>query len=214
MNAEDVANYLRENPAFFEKYADLLSEIHIPHPHDGRAIPISDRQLLALREKNKALEEKLGEMIQFGEENDAIIEKVHRLCIALLAARSLEGALAVIYHNLREDFAVPHTALRLWGEGSHGAGAESAPVSEQLKGYAASLTRPYCGPSFNAEAASWFGESANHIRSVALMPLARGSCFGMLALGSEDPLRFYPEMGTLYLRRLGEMASAAISREA
>ena len=37
-------------------------------------------------------------------------------------------------------------------------------------------------------------------------------CFGMLALGSEDVLRFYPEMGTLYLKRLGDMVGAALLR--
>ena len=34
----------------------------------------------------------------------------------------------------------------------------------------------------------------------------------MLALGSEDAQRFYPEMGTLYLRRIGELVSAALLR--
>jgi len=37
-------------------------------------------------------------------------------------------------------------------------------------------------------------------------------CFGMLALASEDPMRFFPEMGTLYLKRLGELTSAALRR--
>jgi len=36
--------------------------------------------------------------------------------------------------------------------------------------------------------------------------------FGVIALASEDPKRFYPEMGTLYLRRLAEVATAAIER--
>jgi hypothetical protein len=39
-----------------------------------------------------------------------------------------------------------------------------------------------------------------------------GSTIGMLALGSEDSKRFYPEMGTLYLERIGEMVSAALTR--
>jgi len=60
LKADDVARYLRENPVFFEKYADVLAGIHVPHPHGGRAIPLSDRQLLALREKNKALESRLA----------------------------------------------------------------------------------------------------------------------------------------------------------
>jgi uncharacterized protein YigA (DUF484 family) len=45
------------------------------------------------------------------------------------------------------------------------------------------------------------------------MPLRDGTaCVGMLALASEDPTRFYPEMGTLYLKRLGELASAGMQR--
>jgi uncharacterized protein YigA (DUF484 family) len=86
------------------------------------------------------------------------------------------------------------------------------PVGEQLKRYAASLSQPFCGPSGDAEAAAWFGESASHIRSVAHMALRDRECFGMLALGSEDVLRFYPEMGTLYLKRMGDLASAALLR--
>ena len=37
--------------------------------------------------------------------------------------------------------------------------------------------------------------------------------FGLLALGSEEAERFYPEMGTLYVTRLGELLSAAVQRQ-
>ena len=40
------------------------------------------------------------------------------------------------------------------------------------------------------------------------------STIGMLALGSEDAQRFYAEMGILYLERMGEMVSAALTRVA
>src|SRR5581483_4493296 len=111
LRADDVARFLQENPVFFEQYADLLSEIYIPHPHGGRAIPLAERQVLALRERARALETRLAELLQVGEENDAIGEKMHRLCVALLAGPDLPGALAALYYNLREDFAVPHVAL-------------------------------------------------------------------------------------------------------
>jgi uncharacterized protein YigA (DUF484 family) len=39
-----------------------------------------------------------------------------------------------------------------------------------------------------------------------------GGTIGMIALGSEEAQRFYAGMGTLYLERLGEMASAALAR--
>ena len=216
MNAEDVARYLAENPDFFDQYPEILSQISVSNPHGGHAIPLSDRQVLALRDKNKVLEAKLAELIQFGEENDAIGEKMHRLALALLSSRELRTLLSALYYNLREDFAVPHVAMRVWRGNDAAQRAEGMPefrsVSEELIQYTAGLSQPYCGPSGNAEAAGWFGEAASHIRSVALMPLSDQGCFGMLALGSEDVTRFYPEMGTLYLKRLGELAGASLAR--
>ena len=217
MDAEDVARYLTENPGFFDEYSEMLAQISVPHPHAGHAIPLSDRQVITLREKNKVLEAKLAELIQFGEENDAIGEKMHRLVLAMLAAEDLKVLLAGFYYNLREDFSVPHVSLRVWKGGESGL-PEFEPVSDELKQYAGGLPHPYCGPTANAEAAGWFGEAAQHIRSMALVPLAvppsavGGECGGMLALASEDALRFYPDMGTLYLQRLGEMLSAALGR--
>src|SRR5437588_13126640 len=92
----------------------MLADIYIPHPHGGRAIPISERQILTLRERGKQLEAKLRDVIQFGEENDAIGEKVHRLALGLLGARDLETVISTVHYNLREDFAVPHIVLRAW----------------------------------------------------------------------------------------------------
>ena len=216
MKAEDVARYLAENPDFFDQYSEMLSRISVSNPHGGSAIPLSDRQVLTLREKNKVLEAKLSELIQFGEENDAIGDKMHRLALVLLASRELPALLSALYYNLREDFAVPHVALRVWRGYDTAHRAQTVPefraVSGELIQYATGLAQPYCGPSGNAEAAGWFGEVASHIRSVALMPLKDQECFGMLALGSEDVMRFYPEMGTLYLKRLGELAGASLAR--
>lgn len=215
MNAEDVVRYLQDNPGFFEDYAELLAQIYIPHPHGGRAIPIAERQILTLREKSKMFEGKLAELIQFGEENDAIGEKMHRLCLALISAGDMQGLLQALYYNLREDFAVPHAVVRVWRPGSGAlAGSEFASASDELCRYAAGLEHPYCGPGAIPEVASWFGEAAVQLRSFACVPLRDGgnACAGMLALASEDAARFYPEMGTLYLKRLGELASAALQR--
>jgi len=211
MNPEDVARYLQDNPVFFERYAELLAEIHVPHPHGSHAIPLSDRQVLSLREKNRALEAKLSELIQFGEENDAVSEKVHRLSTAMLSAADLAALLASLEFNLREDFAVPHVALRVWR--GHADLPEFAPVSDALRVFAGALEQPFCGPNTGFEAVGWLGEAAEHIRSVAFMPVRdRDDTFGLLMLASEDAQRFFPEMGTVYLRRIGDLVSAALLR--
>jgi len=219
MNADDLARFLRANPQFFEQNPELLETIHVPHPYGGRAIPLAERQTVALREKLKALEGKLGELIELGEENDVISEKVHRLAAALVGARDFPALAQSLYFHLREDFAVPHVALRVWGKSVPVDFQEAAPVTEAQRSYAEAMGAPQCGPAVSAPAASpfapWFGGAAEHVRSLALVPLGdvgkERAVFGLLLLGSEDPQRFYAEMGTLYLRRIGELCAAGVS---
>lgn len=207
MNPDDVAAYLKEHPEFFENYAEVVADVMIPHPHGGRAISISERQILTLRERARQLEVKLGEMIQFGEENDVISEKVHRLGLALIAARDVAALSNVVDFNLREDFAVPHVALRLWHEGA------AEPTSEATRTFASGLLHPHCGPLAMADTAVFFGEAASLLKSYAYIPLRGRDTFGLLALASEDAQRFYPEMGTLYLTRIGEVIAACLLRQ-
>jgi uncharacterized protein YigA (DUF484 family) len=212
MTPDAVVNYLRHHPEFFEEQADFLATIMIPHPHGGRAIPIGERQILTLREKSKRLEDKLRELIVFGEQNDAIGEKLHRLALALINASDIDTVVAALHFNLREDFAVPHTVLRLWPQGAHAHLPEFGAVSAAARDFAASLGNPYCSAHAMVDTAEWFGEAAAHLRSFAYVALKGDQTFGLLAMASEDAQRFYPEMGTLYLKRLGEMTAAALTR--
>ena len=211
MTPDAVVNYLRQHPEFFEEQADFLATIMVPHPHGGRAIPIGERQILTLREKSKRLEDKLRELIVFGEQNDAISEKLHRLALALIDAGDIEAALAALHFNLREDFAVPHTVLRMWPHGETTDLPEFQPAGAAAHDFAASLGNPYCSAHSMVDTGEWFGEALPHLRSFAYIALKNGDTFGLLALASEDAQRFYPEMGTLYLKRLGEMAATAFA---
>src|SRR3954468_4124059 len=147
MTPEDVAMFLRTHPQFFDQHAELLEKIHVPHPHGGRAISLAERQTVALREKARLLEGKLSELIRFGEENDAISEKVHRLAVALVGARDFPALTQSLYFHLREDFAVPHVALRVWGKSVPVDFAESLPVDEAQRRFVETLGAPQCGPS-------------------------------------------------------------------
>jgi uncharacterized protein YigA (DUF484 family) len=211
MSPDDVARFLRTHPQFFDQHPELLESISVPHPYGGRAIPLAERQTVALREKLKVTEGRLGELLQFGEENDAISEKVHRLSVALVGARDLPTLASALYFHLREDFAVPHVALRIWGKSVPVDFDEARPVDEAQKQHAATMGAPQCGPAVGNPFVPWFGESAELLRSLALVPLGQTAVFGLLALGSEDPKRFFPEMGTLYLRRIGELCAAGVT---
>src|SRR5256886_11072144 len=116
-----------------------------------------------------------------------------------------------LYFHLREDFAVPHVALRVWGKAVPADFTEAEAVDEAQRQLAAAMGAPQCGPAAASPFIPWFREAAEHVRSVALVPLGESVVFGLLALGSEDPQRFFPEMGTLYLRRIGELCAAGVS---
>jgi uncharacterized protein YigA (DUF484 family) len=211
MTNDEIARFLRTHPKFFDQHPELLESIHVPHPYGGRAIPLSERQTVALREKVKLLEGKLAEIIRFAEENDVISEKVHRLSVALCGARDFPALAHSLYFHLREDFAVPHVALRIWAKAVPADFQEAAAVSEAQRLQAGGMATPQCGTASGSPFAPWFGEAAEHVRSLALVPLGQSTVFGLLALGSEDPQRFYPEMGTLYLRRIGELCAAGLT---
>jgi hypothetical protein len=214
LTAENVAEFLRQNPGFFENHVDILMNLQIPHPHGGRAVSIGERQLVAVREKSKLLEDKLQELIQFGEENDAVGEKIHRLSCRLMEAPSLDATLDTLYLDLLDHFAVPHVAVRLWNVAEENPDTkEFALVEAEMRQFVEQMAAPYCGHHAVYESQAWFGEAAPHLKAFALVPLARdGLSFGVVALASEDPKRFYPEMGTLYLARIGELMSHALWR--
>jgi uncharacterized protein len=211
MNNDDVAQFLRSHPQFFDQHPELLENIQVPHPYGGRAIPLAERQTLALREKAKLLEGKLSELLQFGEDNDAISEKVHRLSVALVGARDFPALARSLYFHLREDFAVPHVALRIWGKSVPVDFEEAQAVGDAERRHAEGMGAPQCGAAAGNPFLAWFREAAEHVRSIALVPLGQTAVFGVLALGSEDPQRFFAEMGTLYLRRIGELSAAGVT---
>ncbi len=202
MRAEEVARYLQDNPQFFEEHVETLAQIFLPHPHGGRTISLSERQMLALREKNKELEQKLREMITFAQDNDALQHKVHEFVVALFAARDLATLQEMIPHLLRDIFAIPHTVLRLW---------QTNPPSAEVLAFADAQTQPVCLHHAAHDSATWFGERAAQLHSYAYLPLHAGSeTIGLLVLASEDKQRFYPEMGTVFLQRIAEAVSSAL----
>ncbi|MFZ2541457.1 MAG: DUF484 family protein [Gallionella sp.] len=202
MRAEEVARYLQDNPHFFEDHTDTLAQISLPHPHGGRTISLSERQLLALRERNKELEKRLSDMMTFALENETLQHKVHEFVLALFAARELPTLYEMIPHLLRDIFSVPHTVLRLW---------QTDPPSAEVLAFTDTQAQPVCLHHAAHDTAAWFGECASQLDSYAYLPLHAGNeTIGLLILASEDKQRFYPEMGTVFLQRIAEAVESAL----
>lgn len=215
---DDIANYLANTPDFFSRHAQLLAAVQLSSPHGTRAVSLQERQAEMLREKIKALEHRLMDMVRHGNENVIIADRLHRWARNLFQVQSGRALPATIAAEIQSQFMVPQVAIKVWDVDSrYGAEVFAEGVSEDAKSFASSLTQPYCGVNSGFEAVNWLDDTAMAM-SVALIPLREGSAnvtgpaFGMLVLASPDPQRFQSGMGTDFLERIAELASAALSR--
>jgi len=213
MHPHDILVWLKDNPEFFETFADEIAQIYVPDNHGGRAISLTERQLVTLREKNRALEMRMTELLRFGEENDITSDKLHALTVDLVRANDLDAITDALRHHIKQSFGIDQVAMRLWPIGAANLRDYDVQVSEDVVKLARNLVSPYCGPYVTDEVMGWFGADAGEQKSFAQFALRSGDDpFGLLVLASADVERFYPDMGTLYLQRLSELVSAAILR--
>ena len=163
MNSNDIADFLSENPHFFEEHAELLSKIKLTSPLLGRAISLQERQMEVVREKHRVLELRLYELMRLGLENDAITSKFQNWTRSLLLARNDVELPHVLTQGLEDIFSVPYATLRLWQvaeDFSHTWFA--ATVGEDVHVFAKGLSAPFCGKNQEFEAAKWIDAARNN----------------------------------------------------
>jgi len=212
---DDIANYLANTPDFFERHAQLLSQVQLTSPHGNRAVSLQERQAEMLREKIKALEHRVMDMMRHGTENVMTADRLQRWTRGLLTARDPRHLPDQIASELQSLFLVPQTAIKVWDcDSAYRDEPYAQWVSDDVKALATSLTAPYCGLNAGFEAAGWLPEPQAAV-SIALIPLRaepEAPTFGLLVLASPDAQRYNAEMGTDFLERIAELASAALSR--
>ncbi|ROH85806.1 DUF484 family protein [Pseudomethylobacillus aquaticus] len=212
INAEaEVSAYLQQNPQFFERHQALLADMYLPSQHGSGTVSLAERQQLAQRDKIRVLEARLAELMRFGEENDSISDKVHRLSLGLLASDNFAVLLQLMQVSLLEDFKIPYVGIQLWSDSTsvHSSHPALRPCPAELREWTSSQKAPYCGPLPPVALPGMFPADATPL-SCALISLRGERVFGLLALAAPDAERFYSGMGTLYLKRIGELVSAAL----
>lgn len=214
VSAEQVSQFLRSQPNFFEQHANLLTEIHLPSPHGNGTISLAERQQLAQRDKIGVLDTMLAQLIESAQENDVTSNKVHGLSIALIGNQNFADLQQLIAHKMQLDFAVTQSLLYLWAAPHNIALAHDTAftaIDAAIHDWVMTLSQPFCGekPAIAAELL------APQLQSFAFIPLYRhgdkAHAFGVLILGAEDQQRFQANMGTMYLQLIGELISAAIA---
>ena len=210
---DDIADFLANTPDFFERHAQLLSSVHLMSPDNHRSVSLQERQAQMLRDKIRALEMRIMDMIRHGNENMIITEKLQKWACELLQTPASERVPSAL-KNIEVRFQVPQVAVRLWGVSEVFADAAYAQVvNDEVKQIVSAYTAPFVGASTGLDAVQWLQEPAQ-AASVALLPLRLSKelqPFGLLVLASPDAQRFRSGMGTDFLEHLAELCSAAFS---
>jgi hypothetical protein len=220
---DDIANFLVNTPDFFNRHAELLAAVRLNSPHGQRAVSLQERQAEMLREKIRALELRMMDLMRHGTDNEVLMERQHRWVKTLLMTTNARDLPHTIADQIQHDFMVPQVAIKVWDViDTFQIEPFAVGVSQAVKDFAATLSAPYVGLNADIEAVQWLVEPSA-AKSVALIPLratrledtphsaASAPVIGLLLLASPDAQRYHEGMGTAFIERLGDLASAALS---
>lgn len=216
LSEDSIADYLRSHPDFFERHASLVLALKLPHRAGGAAISLVERQVSLLRQRNSQIERQLKDLVAVAKQNDALVEKIHQLCLKLMRAPTLAARLEQLETGLREDFAAETAVLVLFPDAPAAAVRDGfvrrmGPDDVDVRPFATFLraAKPRCGPLRDRQK-NIFDRDADAVSSAALVPLGVESKLGFLIIGSRDPDHFHPGKRMDFLARLGEVLAVAI----
>ncbi len=214
MGAHEIAAWLRRHPAFLQQFPDLALSLVVPR-EQGSAASLAGYQLEILRDKNRELTRRLHELFANAQENERLAVRTHQLTLALMKQHRAADTVCAMAASLEEDFNGDLVRIVLfapvegigdteWLQTIAEDSARLAPFRDCLKD-----GEPICGRLQPEKNALLYGMRAEDVASTALLPLPGR---GLLAVGSRDANRFFPGMGTLFLRMMGEAFDTAMRR--
>ncbi len=213
LGAHEVAAFLRRHPKFLGQFPDLAVSLVVPK-EEGQAASLASYQLDVLRDKNRELTRRLNELFANAQENERLAVRTHQLSLALMRARGPAETLRTMVAVLGEDFRGEDVRVVLF-DAVDGLQADWLQVIPERD---ASLTpfrdflasgEPLTGRLNQDKLALLFGDDQARAASAVLLSLPG---VGMLAVGSADANRFFPGMGTLFLRLMAESLMTALGR--
>jgi uncharacterized protein YigA (DUF484 family) len=214
LGAHEVAAWLRRQPKFLQQFPDLALSLVVPR-EDGPAASLASYQLEVLRDKNRELSRRLHDLYAISQENERLAVRTHQLTLALMRQTDRAGVVSAMAATLEEDFAGDLVRIVLFKPVE---GLDAQPWLQVIDRDAAVLRpfadalrdgEPLCGRLHPDKQALLYGARVDEVESSALLAL-EGTA--LVAVGSADQNRFYPGMGTLFLRMMGEAFEVALRR--
>lgn len=198
-----VAQFLMDNPDFFQQYPELLNRIKVDTPERG-VVSLVEVQVNKLRGRISELEEEITLLMSLAAKNDQLFHDFADVQKQLLMSTDFFQAANIIEQKATElnltahIKIIEHTHPKYHLERS----ALDKFVKKFLNGHSA-----YLGRLRQAERDSllaYGGLDLSHVElgSFAILPLGQSQPMGIMAFSSRDGGHFQPNMDTLFLEQL------------
>ena len=214
----DVAEYLRKNPQFFQKYTDIMSEVVAPERWTGDGVV--DLQRVMLDRNSSELNELRNcaqEVIETSRSNMLTQARTHASVLAVLTAKTFEHLVQIINTDLPVLLNVDMISIGF--ESSHV--SDRRLITEHIRQLPLGevdrligIDQDICLYSEILDNGTLFGKSAGQVRSsaVARIRSSKSSPIGIMALGSCGDV-FHPRQGSELIRFLCSVLEILIHQE-
>lgn len=197
LNEQAVVTYLRNNPTFFSRQSEWLSDVRIPHQERG-TVSLVDIQLERLRLRIAELEQQHATLLANATKSGELSVLFSNAQVQLLQCHNIYQVLTIIDALAAQlDLSV---CLRLFDSEDEVLYLERRQFNDF---YRSRLTqdRPYLGRLRRPEAELLYTHPPQ-LGSFIVLPLGRSAANGVLSFASADGGHFQPEMDTLFVEQL------------
>lgn len=204
-----ISDYLIENPNFFTKHPTLLNKLTVSTAEHG-TVSLVQRQQRMMREKIVALEDEITSLMSIATENQRLYQKFANLFFELLSGQDLLTIEKTLTHHFIDELALTHVAFKLYDVNAPKQLVINRSELDNLLVQRLGRGHHYFGRINQQEQQLLF----NHPEpgSVALIALGRDADLGLLAISSDDPNHFHPEMDNLMLMQLTRLIASIVQR--
>ncbi len=216
LDAKTVAQYLLEHPDFLTAHPEVLDQLQLPHD-SGEAVSLIERQVEQLRARNEKLTGQLNQLVKVASDNEALMNRLHDLTLELMTIGDLTAFFDRLAEVLQDEFETDVLNISLFDReiqaGDRTPVFNVDPDAPELEPLKAQIEKgkSTCGRLNRKKLDVLFRSRAQWVQSTALVPIGDK---GFLAIGSSDPARYYPGMGTLFLDLLARVIFTRLEIEA
>lgn len=210
--SREVAEYLKAHPDFFVEHADMLADalaaMNLPESSDASPAHerIHERQVQALRERHDRQQQRLDVLMDTARSNQDLMLELHQIAVTLLHSEEADAQDPVAVGELvKSRFAIDAVAVFL------AANKKDIPaqVDYALLSQRVAHLGSVCDDRVSSKLGAALFSEGGEINSCAFVPIVhRREAYGVMVLGAADRERFQPDMGVLFLDRLGQLLGA------